>query len=61
MASEHVSLVVESRVRDVIKKENMRTAEDYLGGLSNMVHKLILAATKRAKANGRQTVREQDV
>ena len=54
-------LVVQSKVKDVVKGKGMNTAGDLAEGLSKEVTVLIDKAVKRAKANGRKTVRAADI
>ncbi|MFA5357520.1 MAG: hypothetical protein WC308_01200 [archaeon] len=53
-------LVVGSKVKDAIKKEDCNTAGDVMDALSDKVAKMIKEAAARAKANGRKTVRGVD-
>jgi histone H3/H4 len=54
------SLLIASKVREVIRGHNCNTAGDALDGLNAWVHMLIEQATKRAQANGRKTIRAHD-
>ena len=54
------SLLVGSKVKAVIKAAGCNTAGDALDGLNGWVQWLLMQATKRAKANGRKTVRPHD-
>ncbi|MFH1225165.1 MAG: DUF1931 domain-containing protein [Candidatus Diapherotrites archaeon] len=54
------ALVVGSKVKEAIKKEGCNTAGDVVDGLSVNVAYLIKSAAKRAKSNGRKTVRAVD-
>jgi len=54
-------LVVQSKVKDAIKKAGMNTAGDFADGLSGEVTVMIKKACNRAKANGRKTVRGTDL
>jgi len=54
-------LVVASKVKGYIKTKNMNTSADAIGTLSEQVYDLIDAAAARSKANGRKTVKAQDV
>ena len=54
------SLVVGSKVKEAIKKEDCNTAGDAVDALSEVVAGLIKKAAARAKANGRKTVRGVD-
>ncbi len=54
------TLVVQSKVRDVIKKNKMNCASDVMGALTMLVEYQIGRAAVRAKSNGRKTVRAAD-
>lgn len=53
-------LLVGSKVKAQLKKGGCNTASDALGGLNMVVTWYIQQAVKRAKANGRKTVRPHD-
>ena len=53
-------VLVGSKVKGLIKSAKCNTAADALEGLNGWVHWLCDQATKRAKANGRKTVRAHD-
>lgn len=53
-------LLVGSKVKAALKGAGCNTAGDALEGLNCWVGWLIEQATKRAKANGRKTVRSHD-
>ena len=53
-------LVVSSKVKALLKKAKCNTAGDALEGLNEWIYYLIDEAAKRAKANGRKTVRSHD-
>jgi len=55
------NLVVQSKVKDMVKNMNMRASGDFTDGVSKQVETLVKAACKRAKDNGRQTVRVYDI
>ena len=55
------NLVVTSKVKDAIKSEGYNTASDFPDALSQRVSSMIKEATRRAKANGRKTVRPEDI
>lgn len=61
MAKELETLIVVSKVKDVIKEHEMRSGEDFIAALSEMNHKVIKAAVDRAKANGRATLKAEDI
>jgi len=54
-------LVVGSKVKDFISKQKVRTGGDFLPALSKEMECVVASAIKRAKANGRQTVRADDL
>lgn len=60
MAKKKEVLVVGSKVKAAIKAGKCNTAGDAIAGLNEVVHWYIDQATKRAKANGRKTVRAHD-
>ena len=53
-------LLVASKVRQMIKDAGCNTAGDALDGLNGYVGWLVQQAAKRAKENGRKTVRKHD-
>ena len=54
------NVLVSSKVKGLIKKGKCNTASDAMNGLNSYVYWLIDQACKRAKANGRKTVRSHD-
>ncbi|MBN3037427.1 MAG: DUF1931 domain-containing protein [Candidatus Diapherotrites archaeon] len=54
-------LVVQSKVKDEIKKRKMNTAGDFSDALSKEVRAMIDRASARARSNGRKTVRATDL
>ncbi|MCD6522277.1 MAG: DUF1931 domain-containing protein [Candidatus Diapherotrites archaeon] len=54
-------LVVQSKVHEYVKRKGMNMAGDFAAALSKEVATLIERAAKRAKANGRKTVRPDDL
>ena len=60
MAKKMENLLVGSKVKAVIKAAKCNTAGDALEGLNAWAYWLIDQAAKRAKANGRKTVRAND-
>lgn len=54
------SLVVGSKAKAVLKKANCNVAGDAFGGLNAVVYWHLEQAAKRAKLNGRKTVRAHD-
>ncbi len=54
-------LIVASKVKGYIKSKNMNTSADAITVLSEHVYDLLDAAAVRSKANGRKTLKAQDV
>lgn len=54
------SLVVTSKVKALLKKAGCNTSGDAMEGLNGVLYWYIEQASKRAKANGRKTVRPHD-
>jgi len=57
-------LVVQSKVKEVAKKvggKDLRFSGDAVQALSDRVGSLLKEAASRAKANGRKTVKPQDI
>lgn len=61
MGKERTSLVVGSKVKELIKEKKCLMAGDFLDSLSDKVAQLVNAAAERAKQNGRSTVRPYDL
>ena len=60
MAKKMEMLVIASKAKAILKKNKCNTAGDALDGLNAVVHWYLESAAKRAKANGRKTVRAHD-
>ena len=60
MAKKKEMVLVGSKVKALIKKAKCNTAGDALESLNEVVYRYVEQATKRAKANGRKTVRAHD-
>lgn len=60
MAKKNEPLVIASKAKAILKKAGCNTSGDALDGLNSMVYYYLLQAAKRAKANGRKTVRVHD-
>ena len=60
MAKKGEMVLVASKVKAALKAAKCNTAGDALDGLNGVVHWYIDQAAKRAKANGRKTVRSHD-
>ncbi|MFO7156489.1 MAG: hypothetical protein DIU72_007745 [Pseudomonadota bacterium] len=61
--AEREMLLVQSKVRDAIKSkgDGVRTSEDFINGLNDLVHEAIEKAIQRAQKNGRATLRDYDI
>jgi len=55
------TLVVQSKVKELIKKAGCNTSGESIDAFSKAVEGLIQKAVNRCKANGRKTVKAQDV
>jgi histone H3/H4 len=53
------SVVVESRIRDLI--EGMSLSSDFIPALSLKVESLVAESKRRAKENGRKTLQSKDL
>jgi histone H3/H4 len=54
------TLVVQAKVKSLIKKNKMNCASDVMGALTAVIVSQVTSAVKRAKSNGRKTVRAND-
>jgi len=54
-------LVVQSKVREEVKKRKANMAGDFCEAISKEVATMVDAAIRRARANGRKTVRAADL
>jgi hypothetical protein len=54
-------LVVQSKVRDLIREKEMRTSDEFITALSEHVRAAVEKAISRAKENGRSTLRPADL
>jgi histone H3/H4 len=55
------TLVVASKVKAYIKGKKMNTSAEAINTLSDQVYTMIDNAATRSKANGRKTVKGQDI
>ncbi len=55
------SLVVQSKVKDVVRKAKMKCSSDVIDAVSRLVNTTLLKGVERAKANGRKTLRGADL
>lgn len=56
-----MSYVVASKVKELLKKQDMMTAGDLMDALSAHIEAAVKKAASRAKENGRKTVRACDL
>ena len=54
-------LVIQSKVRDQVRKAKLRMSGDAVHALSKAVADLLAKAGARAKANKRQTIKASDI
>ncbi len=54
-------LIVQSKVRDLIREKEMRTSDEFINALSDYVRGAVEKAVQRAKENGRSTLRPADL
>jgi len=58
--SQQDPLVIASKAKAVLKKSGCNTAGDAFAALNGYIYWLLEQAAKRAKSNGRKTVRAHD-
>lgn len=56
-----VQVVLASRIKEIARGANVRVSGDFIDAANAAVVALIKSAVGRAKANGRQTIRPQDI
>lgn len=56
-----MSYVVASKVKELLKKQGMMSSGDLADAASSMLEDALKKASARAKANGRKTVRPEDL
>jgi histone H3/H4 len=54
-------LVVQSKIRDMIKNEGCATSQEAVEALSREIERMVKRSIERAKENGRKTVKGQDI
>ncbi|MFW6457547.1 MAG: DUF1931 domain-containing protein [Planctomycetota bacterium] len=59
--ADKLTLLVGSKVKQVIKEKDMMCSAEVLDTLNDRVHELLNRAADRAKENGRKTVQARDV
>ena len=55
------SLLVKSKVQELVKKLGMRLSGDALEAIDGRVESTVKKAAKRAEANGRKTIMAHDI
>ena len=60
MAKKQEPLIIASKAKAVLKKAGCNTSGDALEGVNGLVYWYLEQAAKRAKQNGRKTVRAHD-
>ncbi len=55
------TLVVQSKIREMIKAEGCSTSQDAIDSLSAEVTRIVKKAVERTKGNGRKTVKGSDI
>jgi histone H3/H4 len=55
------ALVVQSKVRDVVRKAKMKCASDVIDEMNRVIQAAIARGVERAKSNGRKTLRGADL
>ena len=55
------ALVVQSKVKNLVKKAKMKCSSDVVSRMSVIVAQTLAKGCERAKANGRKTVRGADL
>jgi len=60
-SSKSVSYVVQSKVKELVKKTKMKCSSDVVEAVNKIVMNHVTKGCERAKANGRKTVRGADL
>ena len=55
------SYVVQSKVKELVKKGKMKCSSDVIDAVNNLVQTHVSKGIDRAKANGRKTLRAADL
>lgn len=61
MAESKEMLLVQSKVREEIKKSELRVSDDFLNALNDEVYAVIAKAIARCTGNSRKTLGKSDV
>jgi len=60
-SAKSVSYVVQSKVKELVKKAKMKCSSDVVDGMNRIVSHHVTKGVERAKANGRKTLRAADL
>lgn len=55
------TLVVQSKVKDLVRKAKMKCSSDVITGLNHLISTHVTKGVERAKGNGRKTLRAVDL
>lgn len=61
MAKKSIQVVLASRIKDLARNGKVRVSGDFVEAANEAAVAAIQKAINRAKANGRQTIRPQDI
>ena len=61
MAKEKETVVVVSKLKDAVKALGLRSGDEWVEAVNEQVHMIIAASANRCKANGRQTLKAEDI
>ena len=56
-----VTLVVQSKVKDLVKKGKMKCSSDVINAMNHIISTAVTRGIERAKGNGRKTLRAVDL
>ena len=59
--SKNEALVVQSKVKNLVKKAKMKCSSDVINELNKAIQHVVSKGCDRAKANGRKTLRAADL
>lgn len=60
-ASKGLVLVVQSKLKDLVRKAKMKCSSDVITGMNKLIAETVTRGVERAKANGRKTLRASDL
>lgn len=55
------TLVVQSKVKELVKKHKMKCSSDVISAMSQLINTTVTKGVERAKGNGRKTLRAVDL